>query len=592
MSLYTELKDRKVIRVAAVYLVAAWLIVQVVVAVSGPLLLPDWFARAIILLLIAGFPFALIISWAFDATPAEDNGGGKGKPLAIALIVATAITLGFILTHFNSNESEPDMVAEASIEEAIVVELSEEIQELLPNSVAVLPFDNLSTDPENAFFAAGIHEETLNQLAKLSHLSVISRTSMLRYENSELSIPEIASELNVETVLEGSVRYAGGRVRITAQLIEAGTDKHLWSEVYEREFSDIFAIQSDIATNIANALNAEFSLEEQAAIESIPTNSTDAYRFYLQAVSINTGPTETAAARNRAIDLLEQAIVLDPNFALAYARIGDISIYRVGEIGVAEAAKMMFETSEKALSIDPNISLALSNLAWVNAASLEWSSALDAINKAIALSPNDPEILIRHAQMAAYTGDCLPAMDSANKSVVLGGQNFGGVLQVYILCGEYERATEFLLTEAELNSNSLIVWLELSRLASQRGDYEEALVNARRAESNLNASGNGLNLVVYAYRLAGSESDALRLYETGLTEYPSSNDQAYRMINIVGLLGAGRIEETLQQIELLSRDDYNLALPDAAFMAINAFDDPVLEQPKFVEVRRRLLFRD
>lgn len=127
---------------------------------------------------------------------------------------------------------------------------------VLPNSVAVLPFENLSPAPENAYFAAGIHEEILNQLVKLRNLSVISRTSVVRHTDSDLSIPEIANELNVETVMEGSVRYAGERVRISAQLIDADTDEHLWSDVYGRDFSDVFAIQADIAMNIANALQA------------------------------------------------------------------------------------------------------------------------------------------------------------------------------------------------------------------------------------------------------------------------------------------------------------------------------------------------
>ena len=139
---------------------------------------------------------------------------------------------------------------------------------VLRNSVAVLPFENLSPNPDDAFFAAGIHEEILNQLAKLRNLSVISRTSVLRYKDTDLTIPAIAAELHVQSVMEGSVRYAGDRVRIAAQLIDAKTDEHLWSEIYERDISDVFAIQADIAINIARALEAAFSLAERESIET------------------------------------------------------------------------------------------------------------------------------------------------------------------------------------------------------------------------------------------------------------------------------------------------------------------------------------
>ena len=177
------------------------------------------------------------------------------------------------------------------------------------NSIAVLPFVNLSPDPDNAYFAAGIHEEILNQLSKIEDLSVIARTTMLRYADSEKSVPEIGAELKVNTVMEGSVRYAGNRVRITTQLIDAVSGAHLWSEAYEEDLEDIFGIQLAIATRIAGTLEAEFSPAEQARVANRTTDSPEAYAHYLEArtLFVNFRPTEPVH------EALDAAIAIDPD---------------------------------------------------------------------------------------------------------------------------------------------------------------------------------------------------------------------------------------------------------------------------------------
>jgi TolB-like protein len=212
-----------------------------------------------------------------------------GRRIEFALIGLLVLAVGFMLVDSYVLE-DSDRLAEVrqtastvgSVAETPTPIVVEESRDVLPNSVAVLPFENLSPDPDNAYFAAGIHEEVLNQLAKIDALNIIARTSMLQYADQTKSIPEIADELNVETVMEGSVRFADDRVLVTAQLIDPVTNSHLWSESYNREFADIFAIQADIAMNIANALEAEFSLEEQAQIEELPTDSPEGLRTLSQ----------------------------------------------------------------------------------------------------------------------------------------------------------------------------------------------------------------------------------------------------------------------------------------------------------------------
>ena len=248
MSFFTELKRRNVFKVGVAYVVATWLIAQVVNVVNEPLGLPAWFDTAVIYLLVDDY---LQYSNQAPVIPEAATSDSTSPP---------------------APENRP----------------AESVRGVLPNSVAVLAFENLSPDPDNAYFAAGIHEEVLNCLAKIKSLNVIARTTMLRYKDSGKGIEEIAKELNVKTVMEGSVRYASNRVRITAQLIDPESGAHLWSEAYERNFDDVFAIQADIAENIANALKAEFSLAEQATIVNRPTTSSEAYSLYLQAIAITT----------------------------------------------------------------------------------------------------------------------------------------------------------------------------------------------------------------------------------------------------------------------------------------------------------------
>ena len=238
MSFFGELRRRNVFREGIAYLAAIWILVQVADVVLPNVGAPTWIIQALLFSSALGLPLALVLAWFYEWTAqgikatadlaAVEEVKFLGRKLDFAIIGLLVIAVGFLLVR--SPVEDQDFV--------------------LFNSIAVLPFENLSPDPDNAYFAAGVHEELLHRLAAINDLSVISRTSVVRYEDSDLSIPEIADELNVQTIMEGSVRYAGDRVRIAAQLIDAETDEHLWSRVYEEPLVDIFAIQAEIATNI------------------------------------------------------------------------------------------------------------------------------------------------------------------------------------------------------------------------------------------------------------------------------------------------------------------------------------------------------
>ncbi len=265
MSFLGEIKRRKVFQVGAVYAVVAWLAIQVITAIETPLGLPDWVDTLVIVLLAIGFPLTLVISWAFDVTPegiVRDAGGDApvksgGRKIEYVLIGLLVITVSWIAYSELGPSGRPAL-------------------RVLPNSIAVLPFENLSPDPDNAYFAGGIHEEILNQLAKIRDLNVIARTSVLNpdFTDGSMSIPAIALELNVETIMEGSVRYSGNldTVRVTAQLIDGETNTHIWTDTFDGDLTDFFGFQTVIAVQIASATQAEFSADERELIDKPITN--------------------------------------------------------------------------------------------------------------------------------------------------------------------------------------------------------------------------------------------------------------------------------------------------------------------------------
>src|SRR5262245_7533248 len=328
VSFLNELKRRNVYRVGVAYAIVAWMAVQVTSVFAPALRLPDWVVSLVALVAIVGFPIALILSWVYELTPAglrrtddvppeQSIARVTAQKLNYLIIGSLAALLLFVaIDAYVLRDDAPSGAAAAAPAESLAdpaAAAAPATREVLQNSVAVLPFTNLSPNPDDAYFAQGIHEEVLNQLGKLGALTVIGRTSVLRYADGKTAIPDIARELNVQTVMEGSVRYAGDDVRITAQLVDPKTGAQLWSDAYQRKFDDIFAIQADIAMNIANSLRAEFSGAEQQAIERPLTSSAEAYALYLQ---LRGAPNNFESA----LTLLDHAIALDPSVAAAYGR--------------------------------------------------------------------------------------------------------------------------------------------------------------------------------------------------------------------------------------------------------------------------------
>jgi len=373
MSFFDELKRRKVIRVAAAYLVVGWVIIEVASTVAPNLNLPEWTARMVTLLVILGFPLALILAWIFEVTPegmqvTEGRTGSKRFYAIVALVTGAAL----VWTLWPGSEPEQVPVqAEAGgsgeAADAAPAAIGSTQQTAVParasaeKSVAVLPFVNMSADPENEFFADGISEELLNVLVKVDDIGVASRTSSFAYKGRELGAAVIAEELNVNHILEGSVRKAGNRVRITAQLIDAVNDRHLWSETYDRELTDIFAIQDEIANAIVAALRGTLGTAdaERAVTVRADTSNLDAYQLYLKARELFLTRTKL----DESVRLFEESVALDPGFARGWEGLAAAAAVIIDWEGlypdtdVEAMNERALVAAERALTLDPNLAM-------------------------------------------------------------------------------------------------------------------------------------------------------------------------------------------------------------------------------------------
>jgi TolB-like protein/Flp pilus assembly protein TadD len=338
---FEEVKRRKVYRVAVAYVIAAGGIIQLGSAAFPAWELPNWALRLVIVLLLVGFPIALILAWAFDVTPQ----GIQATPDVavprthrrrnVIMLVATGVILsaiaGFFLLPRISSAHKID------------------------KSIAVLPFENLSDDKENAYFADGIQDDVLTNLSKIGDLKVISRTSVMPYRGKASNVREIGKALGVGAVLEGSVRRVGNRVRVNVQLICAETDEHLWAEDYDRELTDVFAIQTDLAQKIAEALQAKLSPGEKSQMERKPTENAEAYLAFVQAHNLSCA-FEDLEKLKQSEQLYARAIELDPNFALAIARYSQLESWFLHDIDrTPERRDKARALAERALQLQPDL---------------------------------------------------------------------------------------------------------------------------------------------------------------------------------------------------------------------------------------------
>jgi TolB-like protein/Tfp pilus assembly protein PilF len=376
-SFFAELKRRNVYKVAAAYAVVGWLVIQVATQVFPFFEIPNWAVRLTVLAITIGFPIALVIAWAFELTPqgimrteeadATPKRRSRGRTWIIVVVAAGLLSLAlFFLGRYTASQRSTSSGA-------------------LSKSIAVLPFDNRSEDKANSYLADGIQDEILTRLAKIDDLKVISRTSTQRYKSSPENLAEIAKQLSVAYILEGSVQKVGDRVRVNVQLINALTDTHVWAEVYDRTLADIFAVQSDIAGRVAKELRVKLSSRDRQSIEVRPTQNPEAYDAYLRGLAIWNGLSLSPESLHKMTTAYSRAVELDPGFALAWASLSvvqtlDYATYEPTAARLADAKRAL----DNAMKLQPDLGDAWFALGLYRYRALsDYEGALAAFSEAI-----------------------------------------------------------------------------------------------------------------------------------------------------------------------------------------------------------------
>jgi TolB-like protein/Flp pilus assembly protein TadD len=592
-SFFGELKRRNVYKVAVAYAVVGWLVIQISSTVLPTFHAPEWVVQTLVVLVAIGFPLALVIAWAFELTPegikrtedVDPFDSRSGQVLAAAaqrprhrawifvVIVGAAFSVGlfFIGRYIGRN------TAGAS--------------ELSAKSIAVLPFDNLSRDPDNAFFAEGVQDEILTRLAKVADLKVIARTSTQKFKSAPENLPDIAKQLGALNILEGSVQKVNDQVRVNVQLINALTNAHLWAEIYDRKLSDIFAVQSDIAKTVADTLQAKLTGSEKQMMAAQATTDTTAYELYHKGRSL--WGKRTGDNIPKAIAFYEQAIARDPNYALAYAGLSSAYILAPFYAGAdrREAGSKAKEAALKALRLDPNLAEAHTALGKVLFfGEIDLAGAMREYKRAIELKPNDADA--HHW----YGNDTLSALEQFEEAIVEGRRSveldpLSVVINAdlgitFFYARRYDESAKQLRKTLDLDPTSFYTHYNLGILLQVTGDLSGAIAEYEKAKQ-LGDNTYVSTLYAQAKALAGDKDVALRML--------SDLDKMSQQREVVGYLRAllylslNNKEEALRWLEqgYAERDGSNISTIKVDPLLVSLHGDPQFEAlaEKIVSVR-------
>ena len=567
---FAELKRRNVYKVAIAYGVVAWLLIQIATQVFPFFEIPNWTVRLIVLLMAIGFPVALIIAWAFELTPegikrteVADAGpprhSAKGAWIYV-VIIASAISVGlFFLGRYISFQQDA---------------------ELPVKSIAVLPFENLSRDPDNAYFTEGIQEEILTRLAKIADLKVISRTSTQRFKSSPDNLPQIAKQLGVANILQGSVQKAADRVRVTVQLINATSDAHLWAESYDRKLIDIFAVESDIARTIADTLKAKLTGAEEQAIARRPTEVPEAYELYLKGRFF--WNKRTGADLHTAIQYFNQAIAKDPRYALAYAGLADayVLLPPYGAASSSDSFPRAEAAAKKALELDDALAEAHTSLGNILLFyDLDFGGSSREFERAIALNPNyatahhwyglGPAMSLGEFDRAiaelrrAQQLDPLSLIINADLGVVL------------LLARRYDEAIAQLRKTIEMDPRFYYAHWNLGEALELKGQLHEALAEYKKA-AELNDDPLVLGLLAQAYAKLGQRDEALKMLDElqQLAKRRYVANYSFALVHIA----LGEKDKAIDYLEHAYRDRGG---PEISGIKVDPMLDPLRGDPRF-----------
>jgi len=595
MSFIEELKRRNVFRVGFAYVVIAWLLLQVADVVLNNINSPDWVFRAILLALGLGFPVALLFAWAFELTPEglkkekevdrsqsiTHNTGRRLDRITIAL-------MGVALAYFAWDKFLSDVGDETAIRPATTPSAQQAdiatadipsrpgpAQSRSSRSIAVLPFADMSPEGDQEYLSDGIAEELLNLLAQIPNLQVAARTSSFSFKGKDAKIAEVASELNVAHVLEGSVRKAGNRVRITAQLIKADDGYHLWSETFDRTLDDVFAIQDEISAAVVAALKVQLLGEAPKSIEVNP----EAYALYLQGRYFF--ERRTRIDWENAVTAYESALGVEPEYAAAWAGLSQVLGAQGGQAyrDLHQANVLARKAALKALELDPNLAEAYAAMGQIQTNyDWDWAGAEASFSRALELAPGDSRILAWMGTLQRYLGNLEAATELNRRAVELDPLTLRGYHELGLALIWNDQLDEALAVYNHvlvLNPTFSVANLSLSRILLLQGKLDEAMVAVER-ETEPFWREYGILYNLYAAGRTG-EADAR------LVDFIEQNhqDSAYQIATLYG--ARGDVDEMFEWLELayVQRDG---GLPDMIF-------DPFLRQfsgdPRFVVVLKK-----
>jgi TolB-like protein/Flp pilus assembly protein TadD len=557
-SFFSELKRRNVYKVAVAYAIVGWLIAQIATQIFPFLEIPNWIVRLVIALIAIGFPIALVIAWAFEATPegikrtevadaAHEH--SRGKAWIYIVIIGAGISVAlYFLGRYSAGSKATTAVS----------------NELSAKSIAVLPFDNLSEDKSNAYFAEGVQDEILTRLAKVADLKVISRTSTQHFKSSPDNLPQIAKQLGVMNILEGSVQKSNDQVRVNVQLINAMTDAHLWADTYDRKLIDIFTVESEIAKTIADTLQAKLTGSELTAMAKAPTENKEAYELYLKGRFF--WNKRTAADLRKSIEYFNQAAEKDQNYALAYAGAAQawLLLPGYGGGGPNDCFPQADTAAKKALSLDDNSADAHAALAMVKQLyDFDLVGAIAEFERAIELDPNNATAhhwFANHSLAAAgqterEIAEMKRALELDPLSLII-NTNLG---EAYIYAHRYDDAIAQLRKTVEMDAGFYFARYLLGNALELKGKLPDAMAEYQKAMA-LNDDPFAKGLLGHLYGKIGRNAEAGQI----LAQLREAREQRYVEAYALAIvyLGLGDRNEALNWLEqgYRDRDGFNIAV--------------------------------
>src|SRR5438105_3968699 len=572
---FAELKRRNVYKVAIAYIVGGWALSQGIAQVFPVFDIPNWVIRLIVLLIIIGLPIALVLAWTLEITPegikrtetadAMPAATRKKKHAWIyVVVIGAAISIGlFFLGRYSAGNKAASPAGISN------------------KSIAVLPFDNLSRDPDNAYFAEGVQDEILTRLAKVTDLKVISLTSTQHFKSTPDNLPQIAKQLGVTNILEGSVQKASDQVRVNVQLINALTDAHLWADTYDRKLTDIFAVESDIAKTIAETLQAKLTGSEKSLITKTPTVNPEAYELYLKGRFF--WNKRTGADLLKSIDYFKQAIEKDQKYALAYAGLADayVLLPPYGAASPSESFPQAEAAARKALELDDTLAEAHTSLGQVLLFyDLDFAGSTMEFERAIALDPNyatahhwygggGPLLALGQFDRAIKEGKRAVELDPLS---LINNADLGWL---YFNARRYNEAEAQGRKTLEMDSHFYLAHYYIGEVLQFKGQLTEAIAEYKKA-AELDDDPFVLGLLAQAYAKLGQRDEALKMLGQlqGLATRRYVTSYSFALVHIA----LGEKDKAIDWLERAYRDR---AGPDIALIKVDPFLDPLRGHSRF-----------